>query len=62
MINLSLTSDKVIAYFDPRKDISLIEDASPVGLGALLKQDDKIIAYASKALTDVERRYSQTDK
>ena len=37
-------------------------DASPTGLGAILTQDGKIVSYASKALTDVERRYSQTER
>ena len=32
----SLTSDTVMAYFDPGKDTELIVDASPVGLGAIL--------------------------
>ena len=43
-------------------------DASPVGLAAILTQkktideSHTIIAYASRSLTDVERRYSQTEK
>ena len=35
---------------------------SPFGLGAILLQNNKTIAYASRALTDVERRYSQTER
>jgi len=41
-------------------------DASPVGLGAVLTQVqggcERVVAYASHSLTDVERRYSQTEK
>ena len=33
-----------------------------MGLGAVLAQQGKIISYASRALTDVEQRYSQTDR
>lgn len=33
-----------------------------MGLGAVLTQDGKIISYASKGLSDVEKRYSQTEK
>ena len=56
-----------MAYFDPAKDTELIVDASPVGLGAILYQSDRkgerhTIAYASRALSDVERRYSQTER
>ena len=43
-------------------------DASPVGISAILSQkskgreDEKIMAYASHALTEVETLYSQTEK
>jgi hypothetical protein len=40
----------------------LIVDTSPVGLAALLIQEGKIIAHSSRALTDVESRYSGTEK
>lgn len=54
-----------MAYFDPNMDTKLIVDATPVGLGAILLQKDKakkhIITYASGALSDVERHYSQTE-
>ncbi len=47
-------------------ETQLITDASPVGLGAVLVQKQKgefvFIAYASGILTDVETRYSQTEK
>ena len=43
-------------------------DASPVGISANLAQREKdsqqykVIAYASRSLTPVEKRYSQTDR
>ena len=37
-------------------------DASPVWLAAILTQQGKIIAYASKALSEVEQRYCQTER
>ena len=58
----SLTSDTVMAYFDPTKPIEIFVDASPFGLGAMLVQSHKVISYASRALTDVESRYSQTER
>ena len=57
----SLVED-VMEYFDPRKPTELIVDASPVGLGAVLVQEGKVVSYASKSLSDVESRYSQTEK
>ena len=51
-----------MAYFDPRKKTELIVDASPVGLGAVLCQEGKVLQYASKSLSDVEGRYSQIEK
>ena len=62
-----LVSAESMAYFNPALQTQVIVDASPVGLGAILvqKQDNgcfKPVIYASRSLTDVERRYSQTEK
>ncbi|XP_062700623.1 uncharacterized protein K02A2.6-like [Aedes albopictus] len=55
-----------LGYFDGDDRTQLIADASPVGLGAVLIQiNDKgprIISYASRSLTDVEKRYAQIEK
>ena len=59
-----------MTYFDPTKATELIVDASPVGLGAILTQihhkhgnkTRKVVAYASRQLTDAEKRYSQCEK
>ena len=67
-IKLALTSDRVMAYFDQTKQTELLTDASPKGLSAILSQitpgqeDRKVVAYVSRSLSDVERRYSQTEK
>lgn len=62
----SLKSDKIMSYYDPKKETELIVDASPVGCGAILVQNTynerKIISYASKSLTPTEKRYSQTER
>ena len=63
-----LTSEATMAYFDPCKETELTTDASPVGLSAILSQrmpgqnDRQVVAYASRSPSDVERRYSQTEK
>ncbi|XP_069782085.1 UPF0462 protein C4orf33 homolog isoform X1 [Narcine bancroftii] len=62
----SLTDAKTLGYYDPAASTKVLADASPVGLGAVLVQmhdgGPRIIAYASRSLSDVERRYSQTEK
>ena len=61
-----LCSTKTLAYFDPEAKTQLITDAGPVGLGGVLIQIQggvpRAVCYVSRALTDVERRYSQTEK
>lgn len=54
-------------FFNEDHKTFLYSDASPVGLGAVLVQEDHdgvrhVIAYASKALTDTERKYPQTQR
>ncbi|CAI6367348.1 unnamed protein product [Macrosiphum euphorbiae] len=51
------------AYYDIHKQTELIVDAGPEGIAAILAQSpNKIIACASKALNQVEKRYSQIEK
>ena len=67
-IKEALSSDTVMGYFDLNNETEIIVDASHVGLGAILVQcspgqlDNRIIAYASRALTKTEKRYSQLEK
>lgn len=55
-----------LGYYNPNDRTLVIADASPVGLGSVLVQYDsngpRIIACANKSLTDVEKRYCQTEK
>ena len=55
-----------LAYFDKNAQTKIITDASPVGLGAVLVQEQDSawtpVCYASRSLTEWEQRYSQTDK
>lgn len=58
-----------LAYFEPERRIRLIADASQIGLGAVLVQfqdvsdlNPVIISFASKSLSDTEKRYSQIEK
>ena len=61
-----LAKTETLSYFDSAAKTRVITDASPVGLGAILVQEqngeERVICYASRSLTDVEKRYSQTEK
>ena len=67
-IKSALTSNTVMAYFDQTKQTELITDASLWGLSAILAQkttthdDRRIVAYASRSLSEIERKYSQTER
>jgi hypothetical protein len=55
-----------LAHFVTTAETEIVVDASPFGLGAMLVQTQndskRVICYASRSLTGVERRYSQTEK
>lgn len=63
-----ITQQPVMAYIDPTKSTEIYVDASPVGLGAILMQKttpdatSQTVAYASRALTATEQRYSQLER
>ena len=62
-----LISSEVIAYYNQDAETQLIVDGSPYELGAILNQKQrngefKPVAYASRTLNPVERRYSQIER
>ena len=69
-LKTTLATAPCMSYFDKKKETFVVVDASPVGVSVILSQKPKsrdtnnqqIIAYASRALTDTEKRYSQTEK
>ena len=62
-----LTQPSVLTLYDPEATQKISSDASAYGLGAVLLQkrngsDWKPVAYASRAMSETERRYSQIEK
>ena len=67
-LKAALTGE-ALAYFSTSWRTEVHTDASPVGLSSILiqvnpldKNEKRVICYASRRLTDVERRYSQCEK
>ena len=61
-VKAALSAATAMPYFSPYKETKIIVDASPVGIAGILVQDDQPTAYGSRALSDVESRYSQTER
>ena len=57
-----LTQAPVLAFYDVNKPLTLENDACEYGLGAAIFQEGRPIAYASRTLTEAERRYAQIEK
>lgn len=62
VIKRLLSSEPIIQYFDSKEETHLQVDASQSGLGAVLLQDRRTVAYASCSSTDTECGYPRIDK
>ena len=61
-LKTAISSAPVLTFFDPKEPVTLSVDASSKGVGAVLLQHDRPVAYASKALTPSQENYVQMEK
>jgi transposase InsO family protein len=65
-LKAALTSDKVMAYPDPKLPYKLFTDASSVAIGAILTQEqdgvDRPIHYVSKTLSEGQKKWSAIER
>ena len=57
-----VTQEPVLAFYNPQEDLVIQCDASNKGIGAALVQNDRPIAYYSRAMTDTETCYADIEK
>ena len=66
LVKDELSKTPVLALYDPNRETTVSADASSYGLGAVLRQRTngtlRPVAYASRAMTPTEQRYSQIEK
>jgi len=61
-LKTAISSAPVLKFFDPEEPVTLSVDASSKGVGAVILQNERPVAYASKALTLSQKNYPQIEK
>ena len=62
-----LQEDRVVTHLDPALPLVMASDSSPYGLGVVFSHEmqdrsERPIAYASRSLTEKEKKYAQIEK
>ena len=57
-----LTTAPILKFYSMSEPITVSCDSGKTGLGAVMLQGGRPVAYASRALTDTEQAYAQIEK
>ena len=58
----AIAGSPTLAIYDHKKELTLENDASEYGIGSVLLQERKPLAYASRTLSPAEQNYAQIEK
>ena len=61
-VKVMVTSTPILAFYDVNKELTLENDASEYGLGSVLLQEGRPVAFASRSLSSSEMNYAQIEK
>ena len=61
-LKVEISNMRAFPYFDVNAETTLQTDASKKGLGACLIQKEKVMCYASRALTKTEQNYQNLER
>lgn len=61
-VKKQITDTPVLAFYDPEQKLTVENDACEYGLGSVLLQEGRPVAYASRSLSETESRYAQIEK
>ena len=56
------SAETPLRYYYWSQSVTVQTDASQRGLGVCAMQDDRLIAFANKSLTDAEKRYANVER
>ena len=59
---MEISNVRALPYFNVKAETTLQTDASKKGLGACFIQNDKVVYYASRALTKTEQNYQNLER
>ncbi|XP_052562525.1 uncharacterized protein K02A2.6-like [Culex pipiens pallens] len=62
LIKQLVTQNPILRYYDPTEPLLIQCDASQQGVGCVLLQDERPVAYASRTLTKTERNYASIER